>query len=45
MLEARAALLRLDAVWVWKPVREVALEAVQVRPSGAVPTWPSGRMR
>jgi ubiquinone/menaquinone biosynthesis C-methylase UbiE len=29
-------LLRLDAVWVWEPVREVALEAVQVRSGGAV---------
>jgi hypothetical protein len=27
---------RLDAVWVWEPVREVALEAVQVRSGGAV---------
>jgi hypothetical protein len=29
-------LLRLDAVWVWEPVRKVALEAVQVRSGGAV---------
>ena len=29
-------MLRLDAVWVWEPVREVALEAVQVRSGGAV---------
>ena len=36
MVEARAALLRLDAVWVWEPVGEVALEVVQVRPGGAV---------
>ena len=36
MVEARAALLRLDAVWLWGPVREVALEAVQVHPGGAV---------
>jgi hypothetical protein len=34
--ERWAALLRLDAVWVWEPVREVALEAVQVRSGGAV---------
>jgi hypothetical protein len=29
-------LLRLDAVWVWEPVGEVTLEAVRVRPGGAV---------
>lgn len=29
-------MIRLDAVWVWEPVREVALEAVQVRSGGAV---------
>jgi hypothetical protein len=29
-------LLRLDAVWCGRPVREVALEAVQVRSGGAV---------
>jgi hypothetical protein len=34
--EVQAALLRLDAVWVWEPVGEVALEVVQVRPGGAV---------
>jgi hypothetical protein len=34
--ERWAALIRLDAVWVWEPVREVALEAVQVRSGGAV---------
>ena len=29
-------MIRLDAVWVWELVREVALEAVRVRSGGAV---------